>query len=143
MEKTVSALKVMQRMERLATNVYRQQIRGFKGEMADTLQKACDNEREHAGTLAGEIRKKGSQPQPIGFLFGMAGGIAGLFTLIIGKKALFNVDTYIEKKAVEDYNKFVANVKFDPETVALLNRIIGDEQRHISNWTGAREALKR
>jgi demethoxyubiquinone hydroxylase (CLK1/Coq7/Cat5 family) len=143
MDKTVNALKVMQRMERLATNVYKQQIRGFKGDAADKLQQAYENEKEHAGTLAGEIRKKGSRPQAIGFLFGMAGGIAGLFTLIIGKKTLFSIDTYIEKKAVEDYNKFLANVKFEQVTVALLNRIIGDEKRHIENWTGARAALKK
>jgi demethoxyubiquinone hydroxylase (CLK1/Coq7/Cat5 family) len=143
MEKTISALKVMQRMERLATNVYRQQISGFKGEIADKLQKACENETEHAATLAETLRKNQSSPQAIGFLFAMAGGIAGLFTLIIGKKNLFSIDTYIEKKAVEDYNKFIANTKFDPETVALLNRIVGDEKRHIENWTGAREALKK
>ena len=143
MEKTIRALKVMQRMERLATNVYKQQIRGFKGETADTLRKAFENEKEHAGTLAEKLKQLHSAPQAIGFLFSTAGGIAGLFTLVIGKSNLFSIDTYIEKKAVEDYNKFVTNVEFDRETAILLNRIIEDEKRHIDNWTSAKAALKK
>ena len=51
----LSSLKVMQRMERLATNVYKNQVRGFDGnEIALKLQKAYEKEKQHAETLAGE-----------------------------------------------------------------------------------------
>jgi demethoxyubiquinone hydroxylase (CLK1/Coq7/Cat5 family) len=129
MDKTTSSLKVMQRMERLATNVYRYQIHGFKGAMADTLQKAYENEKEHAATLSETLRKHRSSPQAIGLFFAMAGGIAGLFTRIVSKRTLFSIDTYVEKKAVEDYTKFITAIKYNQETIALLNRIIEDEKR--------------
>ena len=133
----------MQRMERLATNVYRYQSGAFKGETADTIRKACENEREHATTLAGVIRQKNGRPFVLGFLFAFAGAAAGIFTRLLKKKTLFSVDKYIERKAVEDYTKFVNTISFDRETRELLNRIISDEKRHIANWNASIEALKK
>ncbi len=143
MSKVISSLKAMQRMERLATNVYRYQSGAFKGETANTLRKAWENEGEHAATLAGVIRQKNGQPFALGFLFAFAGGTAGVFTRLIPKKTLFSIDKYIERKAVEDYTRFAAEVPFDKETLELLNRIISDEKRHIENWNDAIEKLKK
>lgn len=142
MDKTISSLKVMQRMERLATNVYKYQISSFKGETSDKLQKAFENEKEHAATLAETLRKHNGTPSAVGFLFAFAGGTAGVFTRLIGKKNLLAIDAWIEKMAVKDYTKFVNTVTFDQETLALLNRIIEDEKRHIENWSASIGALK-
>jgi demethoxyubiquinone hydroxylase (CLK1/Coq7/Cat5 family) len=143
MDKTISSLKVMQRMERLAANVYKYQKGGFKGETSGKMQKAFENEKEHAGTLAETIRKHNGSPSAAGFLFGFAGGTAGVFTRLIGKKNLLAIDTWIEEMAVKDYTKFVNTVTFNQETLALLNRIIEDEKRHIENWGASIEALKK
>jgi demethoxyubiquinone hydroxylase (CLK1/Coq7/Cat5 family) len=142
MNEVLSSLKVMQRMERLATNVYKQQIRGFKGETLVKLQKAYENEKEHAATLAETIRKHQGSPSKAGFLFSFAGGTAGVITLLLGKKNLFKIDTYIEEMAVKDYTKFVTQITYDKDTTTLLNRIIGDEKRHIENWGDAIKSLK-
>jgi rubrerythrin len=140
----IRSLKTMQRMERLATNVYKYQIRGFKGtNTATKLHDAYKNEKEHAGTLAKVIRGQKSSPSAAGFLFGLAGGIAGFFTLLIGKKNLFKIDTYIEEMAVKDYTKFVTQITCDNDTAALFQRIIGDEKRHVANWNAAVKVQKK
>lgn len=134
----------MQRMERLATNVYKYQIRGFKGtNTATTLHDAYKNEKEHAGTLAKVIRGQKGSPSAAGFLFALAGATAGVFTQILGKKNLLKIDTFIEEMAVKDYTKFVTQITYDKDTAALLKRIIEDEKRHVANWSAAIKALKK
>jgi len=142
MNEVLSSLKVMQRMERLATNVYKYQISAFKGDIADKLNKACENEREHAQTLAKLITVMNGHPPWIGMFFGFAGGVAGIATRIIGKTSLFKMDIYIERKAVEDYTKFMRKIKYPEDTAALLTRIIDDEKRHVENWTAAVTTLE-
>jgi demethoxyubiquinone hydroxylase (CLK1/Coq7/Cat5 family) len=144
MDKIITSLKQMQRMERLATNVYKQQIRAFKGtSIGKTMQAAFENEKEHAGTLAKSLSRLNSSPSSIGFLFALAGGVAGFVTPLLGKKTLFSIDGYIERMAVRDYKKFMENNKYDLEITTLLIRIIDDEKRHIENWRIASETLKK
>jgi rubrerythrin len=76
-------------------------------------------------------------------LFASAGGTAGVITLLLGKKNLLKIDTFIEEMAVKDYTKFVTQNTYDKDTAALLNRIIGDEKRHVANWSAAIKALKK
>ena len=143
MSEVISSLKVMQRMERLATNVYKYQIRSFKGsDTADKLNKAYENEQEHARTLAKLITVMKGRPPWIGVFFGFAGGAAGIATLLIGKISLLKIDIYIERKAVEDYTKFMNKIKYPEDTVALLTRIVDEEKRHVEAWTSAVNALK-
>ena len=141
--KVLSSLKVMQRMERLATNVYKQQIRAFKGnEIGDKLSKAHENEKEHARTLAQLITVMKGHPSRMGVFFGLAGGITGIATLLIGKTQLLKIDTWIERKAIEDYTKFINTIKYPEDTLWLLTRIIDDEKRHVNTWNTSIGILK-
>jgi rubrerythrin len=144
MSEVLSSLKVMQRMERLAANVYKHQIPAFKRkDTAEKLDNAYENEKEHAQTLAKLITVLKGRPSRMGVFFGLAGGIAGVFTLILSKKMLFKIDIYIERKAVEDYTKFVNRIMYPEDTAALLTRIINDEKRHVQAWTDSIGTLKR
>ena len=134
----------MQRMERLAANVYKNQVRGFGGnEIALKLQKAYENEKEHAETLAKVISKLNGRTSRIDIFFGLASTIAGMATLLLGKISLLKIDTWIERRAVQDYSSFVSRINYSPETLNLLNRIIDDEKRHIENWQDSIEILKK
>ena len=75
--------------------------------------------------------------------FGLAGGIAGVLTLILSKKMLLKIDIYIERKAIEDYTKFVNRIKYPEDTAALLTRIINDEKRHVQTWADSIVTLKK
>ena len=144
MSTVLGSLKVMQRMERLATNVYKQQIRAFRGnEISDKLQKAYENEKEHAETLTKVIFQQNGHPSRIGILFGFAGSIIGKITSCLGKKLLLKIDTWIERMAVQDYTKFIDKLSYDTEILSLLTRIIDDEKRHIETWEASIKTLKK
>lgn len=144
MSKVLRALRLMQRMERLATHLYKQQIRAFRDhDIADKLQKASDNEREHANTLASVIYQLKASPSKIGILFDIAGSILGFITVVLGRNILFRIDTWIEQMAVKDYNSYLAKLDFDEDTKTLLSRIIDDEKKHIATWSAYIESPKK
>lgn len=144
MSAIINSLKTMQRMERLATNIYKQQIRAFSGnEISGKLQNACENEREHAETLAKIIVKLNGSPSKTGILFGFAGSAAGIITSLTGKIFLLRVDAWIEEKAVQDYSKFVSKLHYDTETLNSLSKIIDDEKRHIETWVAEIKTLSK
>jgi len=143
MGKAVSSLKVMQRMERFATHVYLAQIRAFRGhEIADRLRAAAVNEQEHADTLAERIEALGGTPSRVGIFYQMAGTLLGIAMTLLGRVFLLKADLFIERRAVRDYGDFLQKVDFDEKSVALINKIIEDEKRHIETWDNSIEILK-
>lgn len=143
MSKILSSLRLMQRMERFATQVYRNQTRAFgEHDIADKLQSASDNEKEHADTLSKRLHELKGAPSKTGILFDIAGAILGFKTTLISKVFLLKTDIWIEKRAVRDYSDFLQKVDFDEETKALLSRIIEDEKKHIETWNSSIKVLK-
>lgn len=143
MSKVFRSLRMMQNMERLATRVYRTQTRAFADkESMDKLRAAIANEQEHADSLAACLERLGGRTSPLGFLFPIAGSLVGFITTLMGKGLLFKAAIWIEERAVKDYGLYLERVKFDSETVDLLQRIIEDEKRHIATWQSCLEALK-
>ena len=143
MSKVLRSLQLMQNMERFATRIYRTQTRAFADkESRDKLRAAIANEQEHADSLAACLERLGGRISPLGFLFPIAGAFLGFITTLMGKALLFKAAVWIEERAVKDYGLYLERVKFDSETVDLLQRIIEDEKRHIVTWQSCLEALK-
>ncbi len=143
MSKVLRSLQWMQNMERLATRTYRAQTRAFADkESMDKFRAAIANEQEHADSLAACLERLGGRTSPLGFLFPIAGSLLGFVTTLMGKALLFKAAVWIEEHAVKDYGLYLDRVKFDSETVGLLQRIIEDEKRHITTWQSCLEALK-
>ncbi len=72
----------------------------------------------------------------------MAGTLLGFATILLGKVFLLKVDLFIERRAVRDYGNFLRKVDFDEKSVALINKIVGDEKRHIETWNNSIKILK-
>lgn len=143
MDEVVSSLRVMQRMERLATQLYRMQIRAFREqEIANRLKAAAANEQEHADTLRERIEELKGTPPRTAIFYQMAGALLGFTTTLLGKVFLLKTDTWIEKRAVKDYGDFLQKVDFDEKSVALINKIIEDEKRHVETWDNYIQILK-
>ena len=70
----------------------------------------------------------------MGFLFQMGGMSLGFITILLGKMRLFKTDCWVERKAVKDYNGFLQRVDFDEKSIALVQKNIEDEKKHIKNW---------
>ena len=143
MSKVLRSLQRIQNMERFATRIYRTRTRVFADkESMDKLRAAIANEQEHADSLAACLERLGGRTSPLGFLFPIAGVFLGFITTLMGKALLFKAAVWIEERAVKDYGLYLKRVKFDSETVDLLQRIIEDEKRHITTWQSCLEALK-
>ena len=143
MGKAISSLRVMHRMERLATQLYRTQIHAFRGhEIADSLGAAAANEQEHVDTLTKRIVELGESTSREGIFYQMAGTLLGFTTILLGKVFLLKVDLFIERRAVRDYGNFLQKGSFDEKSVALINKIVEDEKRHIETWDNSIQLLK-
>ena len=143
MDEDISSLRFMQSMERFAVQIYRKQIRAFRGhEIADRLREAAANEQEHADALTERIVELGGTPSRTGIVYQIAGALLGFITALSGKVCLLKADLFIEKRAVRDYGNFLQKVDFDEKSAALINRIIGDEEKHIETWNNSIKILK-
>jgi len=72
----------------------------------------------------------------------MGGAFLGFSTTLLGKMIVMKTDGWVERKAVNDYGTFLQKVNFDEKSVALIQKNIEDEKRHIKNWSDSIELLK-
>ena len=83
MDEDVSSLRFMQRMERFAVQIYRKQIRAFRGhEIADRLREAAANEQEHADALTERIVELGGTLSRTDIVYQIAGALLGFITAL-------------------------------------------------------------
>ena len=142
MNKKALSLNFMHCMERFATQIYRTQKSSFKdGRISRQLIDASENERTHVEKLKTRIKTLKYNVYPFGFLFQSAGAVLGVMTQLSGHRTLFKADTFVENRAVKDYNGFINAIAFDADTVAMLRGIIAEEEVHIANWKKAIEAF--
>lgn len=138
----ITSLKFMYNMERFATQIYVTQRRVFDEEsLLKKLNAAADNEQEHVNFLRKRILELQGNHSHIGFLFQTAARILGSIAGIFGKEFVLKVDVFVENRAIKDYGTFLNKVKFDEDTVTLINRIIADEIFHKDTWKASIEEL--
>jgi rubrerythrin len=142
MSKALLSLNFMYCMERFATQTYRSQLGAFTDRpISEKLTAASQNERGHVQKLQGLIKKLNGHVYPLGWLFQFLGVVVGWITRLSGHRNLFKADTFVETRAVKDYNGFLKAVPFDANTVEVIRGIIKDEIEHIRNWKQAGESL--
>jgi len=140
MSKVFLSLNFMHCMERFATQIYRTQKGAFGDiQIVQQLIDASENERTHVQKLRTQIKKLNGKIYPLGWLFQLVGIILGFITRLCSKRNLFKADTFVEMRAVKDYNGFLKNIPFDKDTVDIIRVIITDEEVHIVNWKKASE----
>lgn len=142
MNKRFLVLNFMHCMERFATQIYLTQGGAFKHtQLALQLADASANERTHVQKLGAQIKNLNGTVYPFGWLFQFLGVFLGVITRLTSKRNLFKADTFVETRAVKDYNGFLKSVHFDTETVNLIKGLIVDEEAHVINWKKAGESL--
>lgn len=144
MNKELLSLNFVYCMERFATQIYLTQRGAFSDtSYAQQLTAASANEKEHVQKFQAQIKKLSGNVYPLGFLFQSAGVMLGFVTRFTGKQNLFKADSFVEKRAVKDYNALIQNMKYDKSTIDLINGIIAEEEIHIRNWKNAAESLNK
>jgi rubrerythrin len=143
MNKIVLSLNFMYCMERFATQIYRTQKPAFHdGSLIKPLEDASSNEKTHVDKLRAQLNKLNYGVYPFGLLFQYAGEVLGFIARLSGKLNLLRADTFVENRAVKDYNGFVKAIPFDADTVSVIREIIADEEIHINNWKKVAEMLR-
>ena len=138
----ITSLKFMYNMERFATQIYLTQRCVFDEEsMLKKLNAAAENEQEHVNFLRKRIMELQGDRSHIGFLFQTAARILGSIAGIFGQEFVLKVDVFVEDRAIKDYGTFLNRIKFDEDTVQLINRIIADEVFHKDTWKSSIEEL--
>jgi demethoxyubiquinone hydroxylase (CLK1/Coq7/Cat5 family) len=137
MSNVVGSLNTMYNIERAATAIYKAQAGAFHSNAAvyETFKAATANEQEHADGLKAMVADLKGKGSFIGWFFALGGMMIGFVTRIMGKKRVMKTNIWVEKKAVKDYGAFLEKVNFDEKSAALIKKNIGDEQRHVDNWT--------
>ncbi|HEX9896887.1 MAG TPA: demethoxyubiquinone hydroxylase family protein [Dehalococcoidales bacterium] len=142
MSKVFLSLNFMHCMERFATQIYRTQKGAFNGTpIAQQLIDASENEKTHVQKCRTQIKKLNGKVYPLGWLFQFVGVILGFITRLCGKRNLFKADSFVEMRAVKDYNAFIRAIPFDKDTVELIRVMIADEEVHVINWKKNAEPL--
>ena len=142
MSNVLLSLNFMHCMERFATQIYLTQRGAFKGlPLSQNLTHASENEKGHVQKLQSEIKRIKGKVYPFGWLFQFAGVMLGLLTRLSSKRNILKADTFVETRAVKDYNSFLKSIPFDSNTCETIRLIIADEENHITNWKKARESF--
>jgi len=138
MSNVIGSLNTMYNIERAATTIYKAQAGAFRSNAAvyETLKAAMANEQEHADSLKSRVSELKGKGSFIGWFFALGGMMIGFLIRIMGKKRVMKTNIWVEKKAVKDYGAFLERVDFDEKSAALIKKNIGDEKRHVDNWTG-------
>jgi len=144
MSNVVGSLNTMYNIERAATAIYKAQAGSFCGNAAvyETFKAATANEQEHADGLKARVAELKGKGSFIGWFFALGGMMIGFVTRIMGKQRVMKTNIWVETKAVKDYGAFLQKVNFDEKSAALIKKNIGDEQRHVDNWTRILGELK-
>jgi demethoxyubiquinone hydroxylase (CLK1/Coq7/Cat5 family) len=137
MSNVVGSLNTMYNIERAATAIYKAQAGAFRGNAAiyEIFKAATANEQEHADGLKARVADLKGRGSFMGWFFALGGMMIGCATRIMGKKRVMKTNIWVEKKAVKDYGAFLDRVNFDEKSAALIKKNIGDEQRHVDNWS--------
>lgn len=143
MKEILHSLGTMYKIERAATAIYKAQVPAFRGNaIADKLRAATANEQEHADNLRARIEELGGSTPRSGFIFQMGGMFLGFATIFSGRIRLLKTNCWVERKAVKDYSGFLQRVDFDEKSVAVIQKNIGDEKRHLKTWEKSIQILK-
>jgi demethoxyubiquinone hydroxylase (CLK1/Coq7/Cat5 family) len=137
MHKVISSLNAMYNIERAATAIYKAQAGAFRANAAvsEIFNAATANEQEHADGLKARVADLKGKGSSMGWFFALGGMMIGTVTRLMGKKRVMKTNIWVEKKAVTDYGAFLQKVNFDEKSAVLIKKNIGDEQRHVDNWT--------
>jgi len=137
MSNVIGSLNTMYNIERAATTIYKAQAGVFRSSSTvyETFKAAIANEQEHADGLKARVADLKGRGSFIGWFFALGGMMIGFTTRMMGKKRVMKTNIWVEKKAVKDYGAFLQKVNFDEKSAALIKKNIGDEQRHVNNWT--------
>ncbi|WP_368293671.1 demethoxyubiquinone hydroxylase family protein [Dehalobacter sp. TBBPA1] len=124
-------LRKLHTFEIMAVNIYKFQIAGASNDLNRLIIQAMANEMTHVQDYQIKLYEYGWSPSPLRWLFWLVGMFIGLFSRLRGEKSMLNAGIWTEQKAVTDYQKIINSAKWEPETLAVIQKNLSDEYHHI------------
>jgi ubiquinone biosynthesis monooxygenase Coq7 len=67
-------------------------------------------------------------------MYWIVGVVFGLTSRLRGRGAMLRMGVWVETKAVHHYGELLADVPWDDDTRAIVEKDRSDEESHISRW---------
>lgn len=137
---TRRALRTLHTLEIMAAKIYACQITTKRGSLNTALAAAMCNEMTHTQDFQTKLFEHGFTPSKWRWAYWLVGYTFGLGSRLLGERCILKTGMWVESKAVRHYSELLAEVKWDDETRAVVEKDRADEKGHIDKWRSFLEA---
>lgn len=127
-------LLTLHTLETMAVNIYKFQITKRESELNLQLIGAMSNEMTHLQDFQIKLLEYGFKPSMLRWLYWIIGFKFGLFSRLLGTKAILQTGIWVEKKAIRHYDVLLREIDWDEETRKIIEKDQADEYGHIKRW---------
>jgi ubiquinone biosynthesis monooxygenase Coq7 len=127
-------LQTLHTLEIMATNIYKCQIGGKRCALDTHLTAAMCNEMTHMQDFQTKLYEHGFKPSKMRWMYWIVGYVFGLGSRMLGSRRILKTGVWVETKAVHHYAQLLADIEWDEETRAIIEKDQADESGHIERW---------
>ncbi len=127
-------LRTLHTLETMAVNIYKFQIGKKTNELNLQIIAAMNNEMTHLQDFQSKLFEYGFKPSKIRVVYWIVGFIFGIFSRLMGQKAILKTGIWVETKAVHHYDELLKDIEWDEETRKIVEKDQADEFGHIERW---------
>lgn len=127
-------LHTLHALEIMAVNIYKCQITSRACAVNTNLTVAMCNEMTHMQDFQTKLYEHGLKPSKLRWAYWLVGYALGLGSRMFGSRVMLKTGAWAERKAVHDYGELLANIEWDEDTRAVIEKDQADEIGHIERW---------
>ena len=127
-------LRTLHTLEIMATNIYKCQITSKHCALDTQLTAAMCNEMTHMQDFQTKLFEHGLKPSKLRWTYWMVGYVFGLGSRLFGSRCILRTGVWVEGKAVHHYAQLLADIEWDEDTRAVIEKDQADESGHIERW---------
>jgi len=127
-------LLALHTLEIMATKIYQCQMTSKPSALNTQLAAAMCNEMTHMQDFQTKIYEHGFKPSKLRWAYWMVGYVFGLGSRMLGTRQVLKTGVWVETKAVRHYSQLLADIEWDDETRAFIEKDQADEHGHIARW---------
>jgi demethoxyubiquinone hydroxylase (CLK1/Coq7/Cat5 family) len=127
-------LRTLLTLEIMAATIYKCQMTARPCALNTQLTAAMCNEMTHMQDFQTKLYEHGLKPNKLRWTHWLVGYGLGLGSRLLGKRCILKTGVWAEAKAVDHYARLLADVAWDDETRAIIEKDQADEFGHIERW---------
>jgi demethoxyubiquinone hydroxylase (CLK1/Coq7/Cat5 family) len=127
-------LRTLHTLEIMAVNIYKCQITAKPCALNTRLTEAMCNEMTHMQDFQTKLYEYGFKPSKTRWTHWTVGYVFGLGARMLGRRMILKTGFWAEVKAVDHYARLLADIEWDDDTRAVIEKDQADESGHIERW---------